>query len=387
MRKIKKLEENSAYIGKLPTGCTYCGPGKKLVLLITGRCKRRCFYCPLSFAKRGKEVIYADELKVNTLGDIILEANNISAKGTGITGGDPMVVPKLTLEAIRLLKATFGDKHHIHLYTTGDFDPKYIDKLAAAGLDELRFHPPLAQWDKVNRKFENLLKIAVKSDLSVGAELPVLPGYETNITQFAKYIDSCGAEFLNLNELEFSESNWESCKTHGYFQKNPMSNSVKGSEESAFQLLQEFAALNDFELDVHYCSALFKDRQQLRNRLLRRAKNVIQPHYVLTDDTTFLLGIVEPGNTGDIKVLEKLRAAFKLKFKVPSKLMKLDYEMHRLEVAPWVLHALKDELIKDDLPKDDLFKSVAGQYYIIEEYPTADRLEVERIPLDEFKDL
>ena len=35
MKNIHKLPENSAFIGELPKGCTLCGPGKKMVLLIT----------------------------------------------------------------------------------------------------------------------------------------------------------------------------------------------------------------------------------------------------------------------------------------------------------------------------------------------------------------
>ncbi len=130
-----------------------------MVLLITGKCIRRCFYCPLSLAKRGKNNIYANELRVDKLDEIVDEASAISAKGTGITGGDPMFVPELTLKAIRLLKDEFGSGHHIHLYTGGNFKPKYIAKLASAGLDELRFHPPRVNWARpdVNKQFDELL--------------------------------------------------------------------------------------------------------------------------------------------------------------------------------------------------------------------------------------
>ncbi len=374
MKKIHKLQDNSAYIGTLPVGCIYCGPGEKLVLLITGKCRRRCYYCPLSFAKRGKDVTYADELRVNKFEDIIQEAHAISAKGTGITGGDPMLVPDRTLKAIRLLKSTFGDNHHIHLYTSGNFNTKYISQLTLAGLDELRLHPPYRTWGGVDEQFDHLLKLAVQSELSVGAELPVLPGHEEDIIKFARYIDSRNVEFLNLNELEFSESNWHKCKSRGYVQKNPISNSVLGSEEAAYKILTELAAEDEFELNIHYCSAQFKDRQQLRNRLIRRAKRVIRPIEVLTDDGTFLLGIIEPTASKDLKELDEVRRFLIEKFGIFPNLVNLDYDKKRLEIASWVLSEIKQKVTK----------TLRKRCFIIEEYPSADRLEVERIPLVEF---
>ncbi len=375
MKEIHELDEGSMYFGTLPKGCTYCGPGEKLVLLITGKCQRRCFYCPLSIKKRGKDVIYADELKVDNLEDILEEANAIAAKGTGITGGDPMVTPELTLEAIRLLKDNFGDKHHIHLYTAGGFELKYIAALSDAGLDELRFHPPAYTWDKVDKHFDNLLKLALDSKISIGAELPVIPGFEESIKSFTQYIDSCGVEFINLNELEFSEGNWDKCKARGFSQKSPISNAVLGSERSAIKILHELANDDELTLNIHYCSAQFKDRQQLRNRLIRRAKHVIRPFELLTEDGTFLLGIIEPINEKNLNDLERVRTQFLEKFDVPGELLNLSYKAKRLEIASWILEKLRNEIPAE----------LREHCFIIEEYPTADRLEVERIPIDEFK--
>ena len=48
--------------------------------------------------------------------------------------------------------------------------------------------------------------------------------------------------------------------------------------------------------------------------------------------------------------------------------MGIDEERNRLEVAPWVLEEIASEL--------------PYRCYEVEEYPTADRLEVERAPLN-----
>jgi pyruvate formate-lyase activating enzyme-like uncharacterized protein len=376
--EIHKLPDNSVYIGELPKGCSFCGTGEKMVLLITGKCMKHCFYCPLSIKKRGKSVIYANELKVKSLDQIIGEAKAISAKGTGVTGGDPMFVPELTLEAIQLLKDSFGDKHHIHLYTSGGFDKKYIAALASVGLDELRLHPPMATWGRDNIQLEKIIQLALKHNISVGAELPMLPNRNDLMLRFVRYLDRCGAEFLNLNELEFSESNWQKLNKYGYKQKDSISSSVFGSERDALIIINELAKLDDLNLGVHYCSASFKDRQQLTNRLKRRAKNVIRPFELLTDDGTFLLGIVEakaPESYGmNMKALEIEYNSLKKNYGIPDELINLDIKNKRIEIASWILKELQN----------DFSKTFKTRIFIIEEYPTADRLEVERIPIDEF---
>jgi pyruvate formate-lyase activating enzyme-like uncharacterized protein len=177
-----------------------------------------------------------------------------------------------------------------------------------------------------------------------------------------------------LNELEFSESNWESLRAHGFTQKDEIANTVASSEKIALEILENLVGVPDLGLNVHYCSARFKDRQQLTNRIKRRAKNVIRPYHVLTEDGTFLLGIIESAQEGDQLDLLDVEKNLIESYSVPKRLMNLDSQKKRLEVAPWVLEKLRNEL------GDNL----RTRCFIIEEYPTADRLEVERIPLSDF---
>ena len=62
--KIRNMEKGSLVKGDLPKGCRYCEQGRKMVLLVTGLCRYACFYCPLSEKKSGKDVVYANEKKV-----------------------------------------------------------------------------------------------------------------------------------------------------------------------------------------------------------------------------------------------------------------------------------------------------------------------------------
>ena len=71
----------------------------------------------------------------------------MDALGTGITGGEPLLKIEKVLHYIRLLKTSFGKEHHIHLYTCLAPEKQVFEKLAEAGLDEIRLHPSQANWE------------------------------------------------------------------------------------------------------------------------------------------------------------------------------------------------------------------------------------------------
>ncbi len=352
------MENGSAYLGRLPRGCVLCEQGAKLVLLVTGKCGRRCCYCPLSSEKRGKDVFFANERRVTTYEEVVDEARLIDALGTGVTGGDPLMELGRTVESIKALKAEFGQEHHVHLYTSTT-DRSKLRAAARAGLDEIRFHPPLSMWKKLDTSdFARAVELSKSLGMKVGLELPVLPSRRTDLEGAIRFADAHDLNFVNLNELEFSETNWRTLRRLGYDVKkeDDVSSGVQGSEFLALALLKM-----DVSVPLHYCSSSFKDGIQLRRRITRRAKNVMRPHEVLTDDGTLLKGVIETDNVA-------ATAAWILKeFGVPGRLIWSDRQKNRLEIAPWVLEKISRKI---DLPS-----------FIVEEYPTADRLEVERTPL------
>ncbi|MEM0449258.1 MAG: radical SAM protein [Methanomassiliicoccales archaeon] len=348
--KVRSIEAGSAYTRSLPKGCQICRRGAKMVLLVTGKCETGCYYCPLSKEKKGKEVVYADELKVHSDEDVIMEAKSIKAGGTGITGGDPLKSLQKVLHYVGILRETFGEKHHIHLYTASIDDDAY-KILQGVGLNELRIHPPTSMWTKMNRT--GLEKAISGLDMSVGIEVPAIPGHEKQLEALIRYADAIGLDFVNLNELEFSETNFKQLSERGFAVKDEISSAAWGSEETALKMLRL-----EVGIPVHYCSSAFKDSVQLRRRLMRRAKNVAKRGDVITEDGTLVKGVVEPD---EARLAKKVLSE---DYDVPDTLMYTDPITGRLEVAPWILKELEGLLPFDS--------------YIVEEYPTADRLEVER---------
>ena len=348
---LHKMECGSLCTGHVAEGCRHCIDGSKMVLFVTGRCGWNCYYCPVSLEKKGKDVIYANEGRVYTDDEIIAEAEAMDATGTGITGGDPLLDMDRTVHMIRLLKDRFGKGHHIHLYTA-TIDPEKAKRLQDAGLDEIRFHPPESVWTEMS---STKLRETVESlDIDVGVEVPALPHRERELNALVAYCREVGVDFVNLNELEFSESNWDMMEAYGYSVRDELSSAVDGSRETAVAVLKANKRGN-----VHFCSSTFKDGVQLRRRLIRRAEHTAKPYQQVTEDGTLVRGYLYAKDLGAAE--SELRS-----MGVPEDMYEVLQD--RIEVAPWIL--------------EDIADSVEHRCYLSEQYPTADGLEVERTPLN-----
>lgn len=342
--------------GGLPVGCRQCTDGAKMVLFVTGICSFHCFYCPVSDEKMYKDVVFADEMRVTRDEDVLEEARAIRATGAGITGGDPLDAVERTCRYIRLLKKEFGPGFHTHLYTMST-DAAKIQMLAEAGLDEIRFHVPPGLWSRAaDSAFVSASRLARSLGLTVGLEVPLIPERERDLVRLIEWAEAEGLPFVNLNEMEFSDANFPRMKVHGYEMKHELSYGVKGADPVALRILER-----RWKTTVHYCTSGYKDGWQLRSRIKRRAENVARPWDVVTEDGTLVKGIVEGGD------LEPLMKDLASTYRVPRDLMGLDGARKRLEIAPWILQAIAPRL--------------GRPAFLIEEYPTADGLEVERTRL------
>ncbi len=368
VREIIETEGHSFYIGELPTGCKLCIKGSKMVLFVTGLCSERCFYCPLSNDRKNKDVIFADEMPVNSDDDILYECKMISAEGASITGGDPLEKIERTLKYIRLLKENFGKDFHIHLYTTGrKMTRKIMRDLENAGLDEIRFHIRSGTW--------HAIEMALNTSMDVGIEIPVLPGTLEYLQKIAIRAELQNVKFLNLNELEYSETNFASMLKQGYVMKDDISAAIKESNEIAMEFLK-WASKRLKKLNVHYCTSKLKDGTQLRNRLKRRARNVAKKYEYITEEGLLLLGIIKIiGKIDNNLVVRALRE----NFEIPDELIIYNEKYDRIETAPEIIQDIGFE-IRSYINHN--FNNITVKIGIAEEYPTWDRLQTQFIPLD-----
>ncbi|HTP55613.1 MAG TPA: radical SAM protein [Thermoplasmata archaeon] len=360
---LRQLPMASSYRGELSPACEQCREGRKMVLFVTGVCRFRCFYCPVSPNRNQIDVVYANERRVYRDEEIVEEARAIGAAGTGITGGDPLGVVDRVEHYVRLLKGTFGPDHNIHLYTH-EPNPAKLQQLAAAGLDEFRLHIPHYLWGPLTghgSAYREVLERAPAWGIRRGVEIPVLPEKEAELTRLLRALDGIGIDFVNLNELEFSETNERSLLDRGYRTDPRNGWGVRGSRAVAERIVRD----SRLSVPVHYCSSRFKDGVQLRQRLKRRAERTAPAFASHTPDGTLVLGVVEPDGATDLGRWSS-RVARRLGVRAD------DYRFvpgrRRVEVG---VEALRRGAARLPWPA-----------FEVEEYPTADALEVERAPLN-----
>ena len=358
---VRSTGYGSHLVGELPEGCRLCTLGAKLVLFVTGRCSRRCFYCPLSPERKGADGTYANERPVHQDGDVLLEARLMDALGSGFTGGDPLIVPDRTLGLLSLLKSEFGRDHHIHLYTArSDLPSTLLSRLRRAGLDELRFHASLAH--------RRVMKRAAGEGFDVGVEIPSIPGRAENMKGIASMADACGAVFLNLNELEMCETTSGAFRRRGLRLVGGHSMAVEGSLEEAMEVAR-FCEDNT-SLNVHVCPSGLKDSVQLKNRLGRMAKRVKRPYEMIDEANLLVKTVITPRNRMSGPQLSRMAGELRRRLSLDAELLEHNEERGRLETLPDLAREIS--LIVD---------AEKVEVALTEEYPTWDRFETERRPI------
>jgi len=356
--------------GTLTKGCAECVLGNKTVLFITGKCERKCYYCPLPESRKNLDVVYANERKlsnVNAVHEAIEEAKLCSSKGIGITGGNPLCALSRTIKFVKAFKKAFGKSFHIHIYLPTDIATKdKLEKLANSGIDEIRFHPYVGNADisehPKNERFhffgflskkeqglqviEDAWNLKKKYGWKVGIEIPSIPKTEKQTVNFLKKVKNL--DFLNLNEFEMPSLDGEQLVKRGM---STVGNSVaiKGSEKTALKIIKMLE--NQLSYPLHYCSASTKNLFQFKNRLKRRLLNVKKPYDIVTRDSDlFHAAIYLPEtkpmfsyekkleklrkNKKIIQKLNELRKIFIKEFQIPPKMIEVDKQFLRILAHP-----------------------------------------------------
>jgi hypothetical protein len=326
-------------------GCEQCAKGGKMVLFVYGYCDQRdCFYCPLGENRKNVTQVYANERAVESDEDVIAEARRMDALGSSITGGEPQEVLDRTCHYISLLKEEFGDDHHVHLYTGITGGRANMRRLARAGLDEIRFHPPYEQWGELHgTEWEEILYVAREEGLTPAFEIPGIRAEP----EFLDFLDEGAADFCNVNEFEMSDGNFRRMQEEGFELRDGHMSAVDSPKEEILDVMGSHDR-------VYFCTSVFKDAAQHRRRLKRMARNLRRPFDDVTDDGTLVYGKtwVTPEELDALGVPEEFYT------------VKSDH----VEVAWWLLEEMVEA---GDVPEGE----------IVEQYPTVDGTVVERTPL------
>ncbi|MAG60196.1 hypothetical protein CL619_00265, partial [archaeon] len=247
-------------------------------------------------------------------------------------------------------------------------------------LDEIRFHPDLDNDEMWNR-----LKLATKYDWDIGLEIPCLPDKEEQTKKLLDYAKDY-VTFINLNELEFSDTNVAHYKMseHNYERKDDTSYGVKGSAELARELVK-YNHENALGLTVYFCPSRLKDKTQMGNRMKRRANNVKLPGDIVTEEGTLIRGVV---------YLKDLVPGFEYKHEI-QKVQKDDFKKQKLleklkqaQVEILDIFKKRQTTIDENKLRIIISKKFVQRNFqklkkmglvpaVVEEYPSYDSLELE----------
>ncbi|MCP2507293.1 MAG: radical SAM protein [Candidatus Thalassarchaeaceae archaeon] len=356
-------------------GCLQCQLGSKLVLFITGHCHWQCDYCPLSENRREIDWMYANERKCENFDQVIEEARAMRATGAGITGGDPLMARKRTLEGIRRLKKEFGPSFHLHMYTSIPFNPEWAIDFADAGLDEIRFH--FLKLD--SSKYKDTISACHKSGILTGVELPCEPDKEVELLDLLEELRDFDISFMNVNELEITVGNHGNMELRGFNLSSGITAGANGSAELAMAMRDRINAAeiglpdpldkvirDPFGFSLKFCTAVYKDAGQLRRRFLRRGEATIAPHETLTEDGTLIFGAIYSNPEDQEFWIQEIINETNL----PSRFLFWDEANQRIELPLVVAESIADEV---DAPVS-----------LVEVLPTYERIEMSLIWLNEY---
>ncbi|MEK6859247.1 MAG: radical SAM protein [Nanoarchaeota archaeon] len=336
-----KTPYSSYCINQLPEGCKYCVKGKKLVLFISGKCSRNCWYCSLSNKRKNKDIIWTNERQTNNIRQLIQEAKESNATSAGITGGDLLLFLSRTIKYARALKKKFK-KFHIHIYLPTKLVNKSNLKKLSKHIDEIRFHPEFLINNNEELINADINKIKLASlyykKQNIGIELPMIPDKKQDILDFIIKI-SPHIGFVNLNEFELSETNYKPITTN--YTLNQGGYTIKDSIKSGIWLLKQ-SKKQKIKLKVHLCTAELKNNHQFKNRL--KLHNIL-PYGKKTGE-------------GLVKYL--------VTYKKPKTKKGFFHDKQK-----------KRYILSESLAKKILINK-NSKIYLIEEFPTYDRIETEK---------
>ena len=144
---------------------------------------------------------------------------------------------------------------------------------------------------------------------------------------------------------------------------------VSDSREYAKKFAREF--LSEHDLNVHFCTAKFKDSVQIRSRYLRRAHNIQRSLEEVTEDGTLMFFRLK----GSAHAVKELYEHLVQTSGMPEKLLDLKINRGWLDLPPFLsqerdfLQLLEDFRVEGGVYEILPFREKEGTYQIVEYTP------------------
>ncbi len=244
-----KIVRSSKYKpGAYPKGCEYCVKGEKVTFYMTFKCDYECFYCSVPLEFRNTEKMMVGNIPVKDIDEAFKYIKQY--KCVAISGGEPLIDIDKVSDVIKRAKK---NNIYTYLFTDGSgrgrLTPSLLNKLAAAGLDEIKMSAKLKDGRTI---LFDPYKIVKNSSIPIHAEFPMLPNLINEVYDFAKKLNSAGVSYFLLDQAEFTTGNAGEMLKRGFKQKNGV---ILGSKEAAFEVIKR-AKKDNLKMKILYCGAL-----------------------------------------------------------------------------------------------------------------------------------
>lgn len=284
----------SVYSRWISPSCLACQTGVGSATFFTSlRCHRNCFYC-FNPNQEGYDHFREEPRDCAAELAAVHEAG-LELEHLALTGGEPLLHPDEAVAFFQKARSAYP-RVYTRLYTSGDqLDEAILERLKAAGLDEIRVSIRLSDSRTGQEKTLERVALARQYLPVVMVEMPVFPDSYQRMTEILLELERIGADGINLLEFCYPFVNAEAFRRRGYTLKTPPYRvlydywyagglPVAGSEEVCLDLVA-FALDQNLRLGVHYCSLENKHTGQL----FRQNATVEAPaHHVLSGQDFFL---------------------------------------------------------------------------------------------------
>ncbi len=282
--------------GWLSKACVECtGTNGSETFSTTFKCHRDCYFCfNHNLADYDKYVAcgcpWEQELQT------AYESTQGKLAVIGLTGGEPLLNIDDSIKFLKRAGELFPTAHK-RMYTSGDLlTQSAAERLAEAGLEEIRFSVKQDDPDDRRELVLDNMKMAADYIRDVVVEMPIVPGTADVMKGWMRRFAQNGIKGMNLLEFCFPFHSWEEFDKRGFMLKNPPFEemfdygysgglAVAGSEELALELMI-WALDEGLGFGLHYCSLENKHRSEVRQ--MNEPARHVHPIFEFDEDDFFV---------------------------------------------------------------------------------------------------